>query len=820
MAISGPSLAFRIFADTSHAITSVHAAAGSYKTAGAGMKDAFSPAINQLNRTGLFDPFHDAMQGVSDSIETVKNHANDLPVAFIAVGSAVAGVGASLQVLGSKDKAAHQQLQAAVEATGKSWDDYEKPVEKAIKSQEKYGHTATDTQDALQRLTEATHDPGKALHYLAIASDMAAAKHESLAKAASVVGRAYNGSARALKEFGIIATNSREGQIALTKAESEAKTAAKESEAAHKKLAITQFELGGKTKLTKAEQIRLMEAHGAVAKAATDSKKAHDDLTAAQANMRLTSEKNKKALEELGTRLKGQASASADTFKGHLDALRAHLEDQIAVWGTKYGPALQNGGLALAGVGAAAKGVTAAMDGLKKLDALDKLKKGAEGVGHAMTATKNIAVGTFQGISKAAKIGAEGIKGATQAVKDLQIGQKLQAAATKTATAIQWAFNAAMDANPIMLVVIAVAAVIAIIVILIIKVKAVRDFFKELAHVAKEVWDKIVAAVKAAFNWIKQHWPLLLAILAGPFGLAMLAIIKNRDKIWDAIKAVWSWIKSAWHLIYDWVIKPYVDAYNTIRRLMDEIWHAIKAVWDWISSNWHRIFDWISRPFQDAVNAVKGAMNGVFNGVKAVWDWIARSFHSVYDWITRPFDDAASAVRRSWDAVSSFFAGIPGKIKGYFSGAIGWLTNVGHDIIQGIINGITSMGGAVGDAVHGLLSHLPGAGLLHKAHIPGFQHGGFVPTDQIAFLHAGEYVIPAARVRELRDAMKMLTAQTTVPTMASQYASKSTTASAPTARATSAIHIENMNVSTELDVEAAMRRMAWIASTQLARTSG
>jgi hypothetical protein len=52
------------------------------------------------------------------------------------------------------------------------------------------------------------------------------------------------------------------------------------------------------------------------------------------------------------------------------------------------------------------------------------------------------------------------------------------------------------------------------------------------------------AAVQAVFNWIKGHWPLLVAILGGPFGAAAVLIIKNFDKIKTAASSVWNAIKS------------------------------------------------------------------------------------------------------------------------------------------------------------------------------------------------------------------------------------------------------------------------------------
>ena len=119
------------------------------------------------------------------------------------VGAGVAATGAVLSAFGSKEAASHQQLQAAVKATGKDYDDYADKIEHTIKQQENYGHSSAETQDALAKLTEATHDPAKAIELLGTASNVAAAKHEDLSAAAGQVGKVYNGNTRLLKDFGV-----------------------------------------------------------------------------------------------------------------------------------------------------------------------------------------------------------------------------------------------------------------------------------------------------------------------------------------------------------------------------------------------------------------------------------------------------------------------------------------------------------------------------------------------------------------------------------------------------------------------------------------
>jgi hypothetical protein len=202
--MAGPSIAARVTADTTGAQKAMGDVADKGASAASKLHSAFGGALDALNKTGVLGPFGEALSGVNEALGTIAEHGKDVGLAMLGVGSAMAGVGVGLTALGSKDQAAHQQLQAAVQATGKDYDDYAGKVDAAIKHQEKFGDSSSQTQDALARLTEATHDPAKALDLLGVSTDLAAAKHESLSKAATDVGKVADGNTKLLKQYGIV----------------------------------------------------------------------------------------------------------------------------------------------------------------------------------------------------------------------------------------------------------------------------------------------------------------------------------------------------------------------------------------------------------------------------------------------------------------------------------------------------------------------------------------------------------------------------------------------------------------------------------------
>lgn len=63
-------------------------------------------------------------------------------------------------------------------------------------------------------------------------------------------------------------------------------------------------------------------------------------------------------------------------------------------------------------------------------------------------------------------------------------------------------------------------------------------------------WGWFHRAVDNTWGFIKDHWPLLLTILTGPFGLAVLAITKNFNTIKSTANTVVSWITNRFRQLF------------------------------------------------------------------------------------------------------------------------------------------------------------------------------------------------------------------------------------------------------------------------------
>lgn len=249
-----------------------------------------------------------------------------------------------------------------------------------------------------------------------------------------------------------------------------------------------------------------------------------------------------------------QSSRSADTAASRLD---------------KVGGAAENlddkGGRAAGALGALGSGLELA---------------GLEGTA-AGTALSSAALATdfLSGAGQALTLILELESVATAKAKVATIAHGVAAKAT---AAGQWVLNAAMAASPVLIIVAGVAALVAVLVLAYKK----SETFRKIVDAA---FSAVKNAAEAAFGWIKDNWPLLLAIITGPIGLAVLVIAKN----WDAIKAGASKVLDAADAIATKVKDGLVGAFNFLKD---------KAI---------AVFDAITAPIQSLIDLVQGLIDKI-----------------------------------------------------------------------------------------------------------------------------------------------------------------------------------------------------------------
>jgi phage-related protein len=214
---------------------------------------------------------------------------------------------------------------------------------------------------------------------------------------------------------------------------------------------------------------------------------------------------------------------------------------------------------------------------------------------------------------------------------------------------------------------------------------------------------------------------LALAVAVGILNVAMLVLSANPIVI--AIAALVAWfvlVGVALTLAYKksetfrTVVNAAFDAVKVAAAALGRAFGAIKdaavVAYRWIIDNWRLLAAILLGPFGIAVgqitkhwDTIKKAAETAFNAISAVAGTIASAIVTQWHKITALAETTADVAAR----VVKAFSGMKAKITGVFAGAITWLSSVGRDIVQGLINGIDSLTDWVQGAVEKLADKIP-----------------------------------------------------------------------------------------------------------------
>ena len=434
---------------------------------------------------------------------------------------------------------------------------------------------------------------------------------------------------------------------------------------------------------------------------------------------------------------------------------------------------------------------------LAAADAGKKLSTAVQGIQSAFTVFKTGASlvqdfsSGFQN-SAAAASAATGIMGTlggklstvTAAIREQGLAATIASAATKVWTGIQAAFDIVMDANPIFLVVAAIAAVVAVVVLAYTHFQTFRDIVNDVGNAIKtgflDAFNWLKTAVTDVVSFIGSHWQLLLAIITGPIGLAVLAVKTYWTQIQSAASAAWSAVQSVISTVVNAIKGIITTAFSAWVSLVTAQWNAIKTVTTtvWtaiqtaISTVVNAVKTFLTTAFNAFVSLVTAAWNSVQSATTTIWNAIqtaistaVNAVKTVLNWFatlgtlfTGWWNSALTAVESVVTTLLSFVSGIPAKIVSALGNLGNLLYSAGASIIQGLINGINSLISTVMSTISSLGSDISSAfssvlSILSPSKV--FEHHGRMIAEGLIQGMDGSRGLVAAASRRLAGSTSM-----------------------------------------------------------------
>jgi hypothetical protein len=284
--------------------------------------------------------------------------------------------------------------------------------------------------------------------------------------------------------------------------------------------------------------------------------------------------------------------------------------------------------------------------------------------------------------------------------------------------------------GPIGLIVIAIAAVVAAFIYCYTHIKwfhdAVDKIVRAIGEFFRGLWDGIINGAKAIGNffsgpfldffkaipeWFKAHWPLILAILTGPFGLAVYWIVNHWSQIVDFFKGLPGKIGGALGDFGGWIGGIFAKGWNAITSALSTAWDATMSFLGSLPSKLVYGLGWLAGTVtRAAIDGFHGFVDGAVSAWNAVWDffanlpgrvanWFIGLGTGIAGWAVDAWHSVSTSAVDAWNGLIDWLTALPARIGN-------WFLNLGISIATWAINAWHSLTTSGQDAGNGLMSWL------------------------------------------------------------------------------------------------------------------
>lgn len=332
---------------------------------------------------------------------------------------------------------------------------------------------------------------------------------------------------------------------------------------------------------------------------------------------------------------------------------------------------------------------------------------------------------------------------------------------------------------------------------------ALSAVWDALYEIGSAVFNAMAVVIETVFGWIQSFWNSWGSRILSWFKVLWNSAGGVLSGFLDIIKGVANFISSVF--TGDWQ-----GAWEAVKQIFTGIWDVvvnyITAVWETLKLLFSMGLSAISALWKTVWGGISAFFRGIWDGIVS---FLAGVFDSIRTGISERMERVRSAIMDGFQAAVDFIKGLPAQ-------AVQW----GADFIGGLIKGITSKMGAIGEAVKGvggkiksfLHFSVPDEGPLtdYESWMPDFMSG------LAQGIRANEHLV-LDQVRGLVDGISVL--------MQAATAQPATAAGSMTGSTNSSV-IQNVNISnsysggsreTQRNVSRAMKKSASDATTYMAR---
>lgn len=290
--------------------------------------------------------------------------------------------------------------------------------------------------------------------------------------------------------------------------------------------------------------------------------------------------------------------------------------------------------------------------------------------------------------------------------------------ANEGATVAQWLFNAALNANPIMLIVSLIAGLVAAIIVLwntnedfrnkVIEIweaiktafsnviEAIKGFFTGLVETVSSVWKTIKETISTAIETIKT-------VVTEKFNAIKETITSIFTAVKDTLSTIWETIKNVVQVAIMFIVEILTTAFELITLPWRFIWENCKeyilAAWEAIKSVISNALDAIKTTIANVWNAIVAFLNPILEGIKTT---VTNIWNAIKTTISNVMNTISSTISNIWNSIKNTVTNVINAIKSVISSVFNSIKTT----ISSILNSIKSVFSSIWNSIKSTVSNV------------------------------------------------------------------------------------------------------------------